>query len=138
MTKSDIFNFNHTDQSKSKDQINEIKELYKYYHYKYWCYEKAYKYFKQLNLVVNMSSTGLIVLGTVLGGVTLHPAILGAVTGARLLVTTLSQTKDYKHKIEKSKHALKTYQKVLLDLRTALRGGQFDNQRLLGASSWMN
>ena len=131
MTKKNIFNFNHTDQSKSKDQMNEIKELYKYYHYKYWCYQKAYKYFKQLNLVVNMSSTGLIVLGTLVGGVTLHPAILGA----GLLVKTLSETKDYKRKIELSKHAFTTYQKVLLDLRTALRGGQFDNQRLLRASS---
>ena len=80
MTKKDIFNFNNIDQSKSKDQINEIKGLYKYYHYKYWCYQKAYKYFKQLNLAVNMLSTGLIVLGTVVGGVTLNPAILASIT----------------------------------------------------------
>ena len=55
----------------SKDLINQIKELYKYYHCKCWCYQKAYKYFKQLNLAVNMLSSGLIVLGTV-GGVTLN------------------------------------------------------------------
>ena len=53
----------------------------------------------------------------------LTPAILGAMLGAGLLVKTLSETKDYKRKIEMSKYAFKTEQKELLDLRTALRGG---------------
>lgn len=55
-----------------------------------------------------MLSTGLIVLGTVVGGVTLTPAILGAIAGAGLLVKTLSETKDYKRKIEMSTYAFTT------------------------------
>ena len=47
-----------------------------------------------------MSSTGLIVLETVVGGVTLNPALLGATTGAGLF------------------------------LKTALRGGQFQKMNL--------
>ena len=31
-----IFNFNHTDKNESKEEIAEIKELYKYYHDRYW------------------------------------------------------------------------------------------------------
>ena len=62
-----IFNFNHIDKNFTKEEIQEIKELYKYYHYRYWCYQKAYKYFKKLNLAINMSSTGLIVIGAVAG-----------------------------------------------------------------------
>ena len=31
-----IFNFNHIDKTKTKEEIQEIKELYKYYHYRYW------------------------------------------------------------------------------------------------------
>ena len=54
--KTSIYNFNHIDQTKAKDQIDEIKELYKYYHFRFWCYQKAYKYFKRLNLVMNISS----------------------------------------------------------------------------------
>ena len=77
-----------------------------------------------------MSSTGLIVLETVVGRVTLNPAILGAITGAGLLVKTL-ETKDYKRKIETSKYAFTTYQKVLLNLRTALREGQFDKNEFI-------
>ena len=34
--KKNIFNFNHIDKNKSKEEIQEIKELYKYYHFKFW------------------------------------------------------------------------------------------------------
>lgn len=121
-----IFNFNHIDKTKTKEEIVEIEQLYKYCHYRFWCYQKAYKYFRNLNLAINMSSTGLIVIGTVVGSVTLNPAILASISGAGLAVKTYSETKDYKRKIEMSKYAFTTYQKVLLDLRTAQRGGLYD------------
>ena len=70
-----------------------------------------------------MSSSGLIVIGAVAGGLTANPAILGSMSGAGLVLKILSDTKNYKRKIEMSKFAYSTYQKILLDLRTALRGG---------------
>ena len=73
-----------------------------------------------------MSSTGLIVIGAVVGGLMANPAVLGSISGAGLALKTFSQTKHYKRKIEKSKFAYAPYQKVLLDLRIALRGGSFD------------
>ena len=94
--KENIFHFNHIDKSKTKEEIQEIKELYKYYHFKYWCYQKAYKYFKKLNLLLNMTSTGLIVIGTVAGGLTANPAIIGSISGAGSALKTFSETKDYK------------------------------------------
>ena len=96
--KEDIFHFNHIDKSETKEEIHEIKELYKYYHFKYWIYQKAYKYFKKLNLLLNMSSTGLIIIGTVAGGLTANPAIIVSITGAGLALKTFSETKDYKKK----------------------------------------
>ena len=51
--------------------------------------------------------------------------------GAGLALKTFSETKDYKRKIEKSKFAYTTYQKVLLDLRTAIRGGSFNKNDFL-------
>ena len=77
--KENIFHFNHTDKGKTKEEIQEIKELYKYYHLKYWFYQKAYKYFKKLNLLLNKSSSGLIIIGTVAGGLTANPAITGSI-----------------------------------------------------------
>ena len=44
-----ILNFNHIDKTKTKEEIAEIEQLYKYYHYRFWCYQKAYKYFRNLN-----------------------------------------------------------------------------------------
>ena len=78
-----------------------------------------------------MSSTGLIAVGAVAGGLTLNPAILGSISGAGLTLKTFSETKDYKRQIEMSKFAYTTYQKVLLHLRTALRGGSFNKNDFL-------
>ena len=44
--KENIFRFNHINKSKTKEEIQEIKELSKYYHFKFWVYQKAYKHFK--------------------------------------------------------------------------------------------
>ena len=108
--KENIFHFNHIDKSKIKEDIQEIKE---YCHFKYGIYQKAYKYFKKLNLLLNMSSTGLIVIGTVAGGLTANAAIIGSVTGAGLALKTYSETKDYKKKIEMTPFSYTTYDKVL-------------------------
>ena len=97
--KENIFKFNHIDKSKTKEEIQEIKELYKYYHFKFWVYQKAHKHFKKLNLLLNITSSGLIVVGAVVGGLTANPAILGSISGAGLVLKTFSETKDYKKKI---------------------------------------
>ena len=78
-----------------------------------------------------MSFFGLIAVGAVTGGLTLNPATLRSTSGAGLALKTFSETKDYKRKIEMSKFAYRTYQKVLLDLRTALRGGSFNKNDFL-------
>ena len=97
--KENIFRFNHIDKSKTKEEIEEIKELYKYYHFKFWVYQKALKYFKKLNLLLNMTSSGLIVVGSVAGGLTANPAILGSISGTGLVLKTFSEAKDYKKKL---------------------------------------
>ena len=121
--KENIFRFNHIDKSKTKEKIQEIKELYKYYHFKYWCYQKVYKYFKKLNLLLNMTSSGLIVVGAVAGGLTANPAILGSISGAGLVLKTFSETKNYKRKIEMARSAYTSYDKTLVSLRPGGGGG---------------
>ena len=129
--KENIFRFNHIDKSKTKEEIEEIKELYKYYHFKSWVYEKAHKPFKKLNLLLNITSSGLIVVGAVAGGLTANPAILGSISGAGLVLKTLSETKEYKKRIELSKFCYTSYSKVLVELRTSLRGATFDKDDFL-------
>ena len=78
---------------------------------KFWVCQKAHKYFKKLNLLLNMTSSGLIVVGAVAGGLTANPAILGSISGAGLVLKTFSEAKDYKKK-EMSKFCYTTYSKV--------------------------
>ena len=126
-----IFNFNHIDKNKTKEEIQEIKELYKFYHYRYWCYQKAYTHYKKVNLASNIVSAGLVIIGSVAGGITANPIIIGTVTGAGVLLKTFCETKNYKRKIETSKYASTTYQKILADLKTSLQGGPFNKQDVL-------
>ena len=126
-----IFNFNHIDKNKTKEEIQEMKELYKYYHYRYWCYQKAYTHYKKVNLASNIVSAGLVIIGSIAGGITANPIIIGTVTGAGVLLKTFCETKNYKRKIEMSKYAYTTYQKILADLKTSLRGGPFNKQDFL-------
>ena len=78
-----------------------------------------------------MTSTGLIVIGTVAGGLTANPAIIGSISGAGLALKTLSETKNYKRKIEMSKFCYTTYNKVLVELRTSLRSATFNKDDFL-------
>ena len=78
-----------------------------------------------------MTSTGLIAIGTVAGGLTANPAIIGSISGAGLALKTFSETKNYKRKIEMSKFCYTTYNKVLVELRTSLRSATFNKDDFL-------
>ena len=48
-SRKSIFEFNHIDKSLSEEQRETIKDLYKHYHKKHWCYKKSYKSYKFLD-----------------------------------------------------------------------------------------
>ena len=56
---------------------------------------------------------------------------MGVICGTGLLLKTYSDIKDYKKKIELCRFAYTTYEKLLLDLRTCLRAGKYDNDILV-------
>ena len=39
----DIFEFNHIDKSLSESEVITLKDFYKHYHKKYWCFKKSFK-----------------------------------------------------------------------------------------------
>ena len=85
--KHDIFEFNHIDNLLSEDEIKTIKEFYEYYHKKFWCFEKTFKHFKILDESINISGILLMIIGTISGGLTMNPIILGVINGVRILLT---------------------------------------------------
>lgn len=112
MTEKDIFHFNHIDKNIRQEKISGIKASHKYYHKKSWCYKSAFKFYKRLNLAINLISVSCVATGTIVGGITLIPIILGSISGAGLLLKTFGEIKGYKRKIDMCKFAYTTYEKV--------------------------
>ena len=92
----DIFEFNHIDKSLSETEINTLKEFYSHYHKKYWCCKKCYKSYKFLDDVFSISGISLVAIGTIAGGITLNPAILGIINGAGIIVAGIGKKKNLK------------------------------------------
>ena len=124
----DIFEFNHIDKSLSETDVKTIKDFYKHYHKKYWCFKKSYKSYKFLDDVFTISGLCLVTIGTISGGITLNPVVLGVVNGAGLIVTGIGKKNNYKRKIEMTRIAFTNYEKVLVELRSALRGDEWNKQ----------
>ena len=127
----DIFEFNHRDKSLSESEVTTLKDFYKHYHKKCWCFKKSYKSYKFLDDVFTISGICLVAIGTISGGITLNPVVLGVVNGAGLIVTGIGKKNNYKRKIEMTRIAFTTYEKVLVELRSALRGDEFNKQEFV-------
>ena len=127
----DIFEFNHIDKSLSETDVKTLKDFYKHYHKKYWCFKKSYKSYKFLDDVFTVSGICLVAIGTISGGITLNPVVLGVVNGAGLIVTGIGKKNNYKRKIEMTRIAFTNYEKVLVELRSALRGDDFNKEEFV-------
>lgn len=127
-TKRDVFSFNHIDTSIPEATLLVIKTFFRFYHRRWWCYRKTYRKRKRINLLCKLGSSSLIAAGTISGGVTLNPVVLGVIAGAGLLLKTYTEIKSFERKIEMCKYAYTTYEKVLSNLRSCLRGKPFDKE----------
>ena len=73
----------------------------------------------------------MVAIGTISGGITLNPVVLGVVNGAGVVVAGIGKKKNYMRKIEMSRIAFTTYEKVLVELRSALTGDEFNKQEFI-------
>lgn len=128
---NDAFEFDHIDKSLTETNVTTLKDFYSHYDKKYWCFKKSYKRYKLLEKSLTLSGVGLVTIGTITGGITLNPIILGFVNGAGVILASFVKIKNYKKKIELSRIAFTTYDKVLIELRAALRGDSFDKEDLI-------
>ena len=96
--KMSVFQFNHIDNSLEKNEIEELKALYRFYHKKFICYKLLFNIFKKKDIVCKISSTVLVVTGTIVGGVTLNPIALGTISGSGVILKT-SEAKNYIKKL---------------------------------------
>ena len=119
-----IFDFNHISKDPSEEIEQTLKEFYKFYHKKWWCYNKAFKRYKKKSLSLTILSAGSIISGAAAGGVILNPIIIGVLTSIGVIANVLSNFRKYGKKVESTRYAATTYKKVLDELRMYLRGGK--------------
>ena len=127
----DIFEFNHIDPSLSKSDVKTIKDFYSYYHKKYCCFKRSYKSYTFLDNFFSITSIFLVAVGTISGGITLNPVVIGVINGAGIIVAGVGKKHNYKRKIEMTRIAYTTYEKILVELRSVLRGDEWDKQKFI-------
>ena len=127
----DIFEFNHIDPSLTKSDVKTLKDFYSHYHKKYWCFKRSYKSYKFLDNFFTISGICLVAIGTISGGITLNPVVLGVVNGAGVIIAGVGKKNNYKRKIDMTRIAFTTYEKVLVELRAALRGDEWNKQEFV-------
>ena len=71
------------------------------------------------------------IIDTISGGLTMNPVILEIINGVGIFLTNFGKMKNYKKKIEITSIAFTTYEKVLAELRSALRGDEFDKDQFI-------
>ena len=117
-----IFNWNHISSDLSEEKILELKELYKNYHRLFKCYQWKYKKLKRVKISLEMSSIGLTVTGSVVGAITLNPIVIACVAGPGVLIQGYLTKSNLINNIEQCKFAYTSYEKILIQIKSFLRG----------------
>ena len=91
----------------------------------------VYSRSKAILLTLNLVSVTLVTTGSIVGGVTMNPVILGVISGAGVLLQTVIEIKNLSKKIEQSKFAFTSYANVLSDLRNFMRGEEYNQEEYL-------
>lgn len=84
-----------------------------------------------MDVASNIASVRLVATGTVASVLTMNPIILGTISGSGMLLKTPTEAKNFKQKIEMSKFAFTSYEKVMNEIRSSMRGKEHDNAKFL-------
>ena len=126
-----IINFNHISERLMEDEVIKLKTLYKSYHRLHKCYQWKYKKLRRLKLTLELSSLGLTTVGSVAGVVTLNPIILGTLAGTGIMIQAYLTKSDLNKRVDRCRFAYTSYEKVLVQLKSFLRGLPYDENMFL-------
>ena len=126
-----IIGFNHISEKIHEDEVIKLKTLYKSYHRLQMCYKWKYKKLRRLKLSLELSSIGLTTAGAIIGSVTLNPIILGSLTGSGIMIQAYLTKSDLNRRVDRCRFAYTSYERVLIQLKSFLRGLQYDESNFL-------
>ena len=96
--KQSIFDFNHIDPHIQEEELEEIKNLFRFYHKRFWCLKRAHSRFKKMNLLMNCTSSGLIAIGNDYWSRDNESHRSGVISGVGLIMKTAMEMKNLKNK----------------------------------------
>ena len=126
-----IINFNHISDQLNEDEISKLKVLYRSYHRLHKCYQWKYKKLRRLKLSLELSSIGLTTLGAIVGGITLNPVVLGVLSGSGIMIQAYLTKSELNKMVDRCRFAYTSYEKVLVQLKSFLRGLPYDENMFL-------
>ena len=129
--KKNIFKWNHISEDLPPDEIAKLQNLYKHYHILFKCYQWKYKKLRKLKLTLQLSSISLTVVGTITGSITLNPVVGGTVVGAGVIIQGYLAKTNLLQKISKCRFAYTSYEKIMVQLRSFIRGMPYDENIFL-------
>ena len=129
--KKKIFKWNHISEDLPPDEITKLQNLYKHYHRLFKCYHWKYKKLRKLKLTLQLSSISLTVVGTITGSVTLNPVVAGTIVGAGVIIQGYLAKTNLLQKIGKCRFAYTSYEKIMVQLRSFMRGIPYDENVFL-------
>ena len=124
--KRNIYGFNHISVKLKITEVEKLQSLYKYYHKLFKCYQWKYIKLKKIKLVLHLSSITLTVVGTITGSVTLNPIVAGCVVGSGVIIQGYLAKSNITKKIAQCRLAYTSYEKILVQLKSYLRGMNYD------------
>ena len=78
-----------------------------------------------------MASVGLVIVGSIVGGVTGNPIVLGCISGSGVLIQTYLTKRDISRKVEMCRFAYTSYKRTIIQLRSFLRGMPYSEEFFL-------
>ena len=126
-----IINFNHISDQLNEDEMSKLKVLYRSYHRLHKCYQWKYKKLRRLKLSLELSSIGLTTLGAIVGGITLNPVVLGVLSGSGIMIQAYLTKSELNKMVDRCRFAYTSYEKVLVQLKSFLRGLPYDEYMFL-------
>lgn len=119
----EVINFNHISDCLDEAEIDMLKTLYKTYHKKMWLYKTKHQSFKKKDLTLTLVGSSLIIIG---GGTSVLALPALCIVGAGSILTLLTKKKNYPRKIELCRFAYTSYEKILHQIKSYLRGSPYD------------
>ena len=126
-----VIGFNHISDNLREDEVNKLQTLYRSYHRLQMCYKWKYKKLRRLKLSLELSSIGLTTVGAIVGSITLNPIILGSLTGSGIMIQAYLTKSDLNKRVDRCRFAFTSYEKILVQLRSFLRGLPYNESNFL-------